>query len=175
MNMPITMRRRQHFLLGRYVERDNAAAKGKTNLPPIEMEDQISTMTQQLSQKPWEQSQVNQVSEPSAAGLPQAVKDALAKLESEGKLNMSTSTQQATDNSKVKRLTIRPPDAPSVSNQVNTKEELPRKPIATSNSPQVVNLSELPPPKTLKEASDRLKQKKVSIPQELVALIKEKK
>jgi hypothetical protein len=53
MDMPISMRHRQHFLLVRYTERDNAVRANKP-APPIELDEQIKELGQQLPQLPEE-------------------------------------------------------------------------------------------------------------------------
>lgn len=163
--MPITTRRRYYFLLGRYVERDNAASKGKSNLPPIEVEDQVSAFSKSLSD------QSKDTSSPSLPydSLPEAVKEALLKMDKD---QSSESKEKSKVNMSQKRLTITQPT--SVSQNINKSVESKTK--KSTKKPISVTDKSVPSnePKDLKEASERLKQKKVSIPKELLDVIKQK-
>lgn len=169
MAMPITTRRRMYFLLSRYTERDNAASKGRTNLPPIEVEDQMSELTKSLESTSEKPNQPN-VPQLPYDKLPPAVREALSKLED--------NKSEVIDKPKMsqKKLTITSPKINKSLLESNKSEITSKQTNKKVKGPEV-KLGQIVPnnePKTLKEASEQLKQKKVSIPKDLLEIIKQK-
>lgn len=170
MNMPITTRRRQHFLLTRYTERDNAASSGKSNLPAIEMEDHISSVAENL--KSIEDGVPIKADTKVKGNLPTAVQEALARMEKETSgLIVKQEKVKSLDKEK-KSLTIKSPE------NLLATESIKYEKVMVDNKPKpLVIEGELPKevePQTLEEASRKLKYKKVEIPKELLKLMKKK-
>lgn len=174
--MPITTRRRQHFLLTRYTERDNAASSGKSNLPAIEMEDHITSVVDNL--KSVEDGTLVKSDTKVKGNLPPAVQEVLDQMEKENSgnlLNQEKANSSKKLNQPKKALTITAPENKEFSSNISTKKSS----VVMENSkpkPSVVegNLPKEADPQTLEEASRKLKYKKVEIPDELLKLMKKK-
>ena len=173
--MPITTRRRQHFLLTRYTERDNAASSGKSNLPAIEMEDHITSVVDNL--KSVEDGALVKPDTKVKGNLPPAVQEALARMEKEKSGNLLN--QEKVDSNKKlnqpkKSLTITAPESKEFSSDISIKSSevvennKPKPSVVEGNLPKEAN------PQTLEEASRKLKYKKVEVPDELLKLMKKR-
>jgi hypothetical protein len=193
MNMPITSRRRYHFLLGRYNDREIAAAQKKP-LPPIEVEDQVSSLNQMADKVRGEGGE----SKLSESGLPASVRAALKQIEKAAKPKIVSKKDK--DEAKKKMIIRRKEDIKTESVLEEKEEEKTEeksgdkseeKPITLEviNEPEeksedkAENKKEDETPKkedspsTLKEASDKLKAKysKIGIPNELKVLLSKKR
>lgn len=189
MNMPITSRRRYHFLLGRYNDREVAAAQKKP-LPPIEVEDQASELNQ-MAEKIRGSSGGGKLSESS---LPASVRAALKQIEEAEAAKPKKISKEDKDKAKKKMVIKRKEDALSenitdLNKDSNISEKTKEKPSntglevkentenKTENKKETEKIEKENSPKTLQEASNKLKTKysKIGIPDELKALLGKKK
>ena len=165
-----------HFLLGRYNEREIAASKGKTP-PPIEMEDQYNDMSK-LGKHPWDEDpkaskvKTQEDLEAERAALPEKVREALKKLDvEEAKLVKSQEPNLFQKRTIISPKTIELPKTSSDSSISKIKYK--SKPInkLVDIVPDKITST---PSKTLQEESERLKYRKVGIPDELKELLRKK-
>ena len=165
-----------HFLLGRYNEREIAASKGKTP-PPIEMEDQYSDMSK-LGKHPWDDDpktskvKTQEELEAERAALPEMVRVALKKIDiEEAKRVKSKEPKPFQKRTIISPKTIELSKAISDSSIPKIKNKL--KPISKLVD-IVPDKTTSTPSKTLQEESERLKYRKVGIPEELKELLRKK-
>lgn len=182
MNMPITSRRRYHFLLGRYNDREIAAAQKKP-LPPIEVEDQVSSLNQMADKIRGDGGE----SKLSESSLPASVRAALKQMEEAEAAKPKTVSKKDKDEAKKKMVIRRKEDVKTESVLEEKEEKSEEKFEEKSITLEVIKkpeekkenkiIKKEDSPNTLKEASDKLKAKysKIGIPNELKALLSKKK
>lgn len=172
MNMPITSRRRYHFLLGRYNDRENAAAQKKP-LPPIEIEDQASGLSQMAERIKGEGKGADtQITE---SVLPAAVKMALKKMEEAEKAKPKVVSEEVKKEARQQKIKISKRE--EVNNEVKEESIETSKEVKSDTKSDTKTEVKEETPLTLKEASDKLKAKysKVGLPAELKELITKKR